>query len=416
MLLRKSFTWLHRWVGLAAGLVLALLGLTGSLMVWQAPLDAALNPQWFRAPASACAAPAQPLARTLALLARHAPQARAQTLVAPREPGAAYQVWEARDAASGRRTEHFIDPACGVYLGQRERGALRLDAAHAVPLLYELHSRLLAGETGHVVAGIAALLFAGLTATGLWLALPRAARGKRLRAWRHALSVSRGGAPAKRWYELHRAGGLWLGPVALLVSLTGAALVFPAPVRDAVAQVLPLQRLAKLPRQPAAQHPTPAPAAAASTPDDWLAAAQQQFPAARWSRLTLPKGAQGPVEVRLLQAGELRETTGYTRVRLDRQGRVLEIYDPLQAPDGNRLIDAVFPLHSAEALGLAARGLWTLFGLLPVTLLATGAWLWWRRQRRRQAQAGASSGATVTATLGAPEPPRSKPRSGATSA
>jgi uncharacterized iron-regulated membrane protein len=136
-------------------------------------------------------APPRPAAgaATLALLAQHAPQARA-TVVAPREPGAACQVWEARDAASGRRTEHFIDPACGV-LGQRERGALRLDAAHAVPLLYELHSRLLAGETGHVIAGIAALLFAGLTATGLWLAWPRAARGKRLRAWRHALSVSR---------------------------------------------------------------------------------------------------------------------------------------------------------------------------------------------------------------------------------
>jgi uncharacterized iron-regulated membrane protein len=142
--------------------------------------------------------------------------------------------------------------------------------------------------------------------------------------------------------------------------------------------------------------------------------AQQRFPAARWSRLTLPKGAQGPVEVRLLRPGELRETTGYTRVRLDRQGRVLERYDPLQAPGGNRLIDAVFPLHSAEALGLAARALWTLFGLLPVTLLATGAWLWWRRQRRRQAQAGGSSGATVTATRGEPEPPRSKPRSSAT--
>jgi hypothetical protein len=50
-----------------------------------------------------------------------------------------------------------------------------------------------------------------------------------------------------------------------------------------VAQVLPLQRLAKLPRQAAAQHPAPAPAAAASAPDEWLAVAQQQFPAARWS-------------------------------------------------------------------------------------------------------------------------------------
>ncbi|PZP28373.1 MAG: hypothetical protein DI603_19610 [Roseateles depolymerans] len=406
-MMRKPLTLLHRWVGLVAGLVLALLGLTGSLMVWQAPLDAALNPQWFSAPAQACPAPPRPVERTLALLAEHAPQARAQTVVAPREPGAAYQVWERREAASGQRREHFIDPACGLYLGQRDRGALRLDAAHAVPLLYELHSRLLSGDTGHEIAGITALLFTGLTLTGLWLAWPPAARGRRLRAWRQALSVSTAGPPTRRWYELHRAAGLWLTPLALLVSLTGAALVFQTPVRDAIAAVLPVQRLAKLPGSkgakagkagPADTRPAPAqdPAPAASAPDEWLAVAQQQFPTARWSRLTLPTSNQGLAEVRLLQPGELRAATGFTRVRLDRQGQVRERYDPLQAPSGSQLIDAVFPLHSAEPFGLAIRLLWSAFGLLPATLLATGAWLWWRRQRRRHA----ASAAPVTTAAG----------------
>ncbi|MFX8504388.1 hypothetical protein ABTL94_19180, partial [Acinetobacter baumannii] len=68
-------------------------------------------------------------------------------------------------------------------------------------------------------------------------------------------------------------------------------------------------------------------------PDAWVAAAQRQFPAPRWSRLSL--AGTGPVEVRLLQPGELRASTGYTRVRMDRQGRVLERYDPLTAPAGN---------------------------------------------------------------------------------
>lgn len=387
--MRKPLVLLHRWVGLLAGLLLGLLGLSGSFMVWQAQLDTALNPQWFKAPAMTCPSDPHPVERTLALLAEHIPQSHAQTVVAPREPGAAYQVWEARDAASGRRIEHFVDPDCGLYLGRRERGALHLDSAHAVPLLYELHSRLLAGELGHEIAGVAALLFCGLTLTGLWLAWPRAALGKRWRAWRQALSVRAGAAPAKRWYELHRAAGLWLAPVALLVSLTGAALVFQTQVRDGVASMLPVQRLAKLNAKARTGQPPPAEGhrVAPSTlpdlkPDDWIARAQMQFPSARWSRLTL--SAKGPAEVRLLQPDELRAVTGYTRVRLDRRGQVLERYDPVSAPSGNRLIDSVFPLHSAEALGLLARLVWTFFGLLPATLLATGAWLWWRRTRRRQ--------------------------------
>lgn len=388
--MRKLFMLLHRWVGLLAGLVLALLGLTGSLMVWQQSLDAALNPAWFRAQALACPATSQPVAHTLALLAEHVPRARAQTVVAPREPGAAYQVWEARQPDTGWRTEHFIDPACGRYLGSRERGAVRLDAAHAVPLLYELHSKLLGGETGHTIAGVAALLFTGLSLTGLWLSWPRTT-GPRLKAWGQALRVRWQGPQARRWYDLHRAAGLWLLPVALVVSLTGAALVFPNPTRDGVAAVLPLQRLAKLPKAAPGTAPAAGPAVG---PDAWVAAAQQAFPAARWSRLTL--AGKGPVEVRLLQPGELRESTGYTRVRLDRQGRVLERYDPLAAPAGNQLVDSFFPLHSGEALGLAARLLWTAFGLLPVTLLATGAWLWWRRRQRRAAQPRSSLGESIT--------------------
>jgi uncharacterized iron-regulated membrane protein len=83
-------------------------------------------------------------------------------------------------------------------------------------------------------------------------------------------------------------------------------------------------------------------------------------------------------------------------VRLDRQGRVLERYDPLAAPAGNQLVDSFFPLHSGEALGLAARLLWTAFGLLPVTLLATSAWLWWRRRQRRAAQLRSSLGESIT--------------------
>ncbi|WP_198439446.1 PepSY domain-containing protein, partial [Moritella sp. F3] len=63
-----------------------------------------------------------------------------------------------------------------------------------------------------------------------------------------ALRVGWQGPPTRRWYALHRAAGLWLLPIALVVSLTGAALVFPNPTRDGVAAVLPLQRLAKLPK------------------------------------------------------------------------------------------------------------------------------------------------------------------------
>lgn len=384
--MRRSLALLHRWVALLAGLLLALLGLTGSLMVWQAELDAALNPAWFAANGGGdlrhdCVASQHPLTRTLAVLAQTAPSAQPAIVLAPAQPGAAYQVWERRDPGTGLRREHFVDPVCSHYLGTRVRGAWQLDGAHFVPLLYELHSKLLAGETGHLVAGSGALVLFGLALSGIWLAWPARSTAA---AWRRVLTIKAGASQQRWWFDLHRAAGLWLAPLCLLLTLTGAALVFDASARAVVSSVLPVETLPRM-RPPAAKPTAEQPRKAQgpqALPDDLVALAMQRFPQASWSRLTLPTGEDGSAEVRLLQPGEPRADTGSTRVRLDAAGRVVAVHDPLRAPAGNVLLDWVFPLHSGEALGLVARVLWSAFGTVPALLLGTGLWLWWRRKRR----------------------------------
>ena len=85
--------------------------------------------------------------------------------------------------------------------------------------------------------------------------------------------------------------------------------------------------------------------------------------------------------MRLLQAAEVRADTGDTRIRLRADGSVVDRRDPLRGPAGDRLIAWLFPLHSGEALGLAGRIAWTVFGVAPALLFVTGTWLWWKRRR-----------------------------------
>jgi uncharacterized iron-regulated membrane protein len=329
-------------------------------------------------------APDPIVARVLSVLKAQAPDRQAGIVVAPHEAGAAYQVWERRDA-QGVRREHFIDPVCGRYLGHRDRGVVRWDAAHLVPTIYELHRYFWSGENGAIAAGTGGLVLFGLGLTGLVIAWPRQAL--KASSWRRVLTIRWDAAPARRWYDVHRTVGLWLLPLLLLLSLTGAALVFGTTARAWVGAVLPVQADARMAKPKAVE--TEHPSASEWTPDDWIAVAQQQFPAARWSRVTMPVG-QGPVEIRLLQPGEPRADTGNTRVRLSQQGVLLHRYDPLNAPAGNVVLNWLFPLHSAEAFGWAARVLWSLFGLVPSLLLGTGLWLWWRRRRALAQAQGAS--------------------------
>ena len=377
MPLRTLAMRLHRWVALALGAWFALLGLTGGVLVWHAELDRALNPEWF-APRTCAHRSATPVADALALFERATQGATATQVMAPSEAGAAFTVWQ-KPPADGLRRQHFVDPHCGAYLGQRAWGAARIDRAHVVPALYELHRALLLREAGHTAVGFAGLSLLFVAITGLWTAWPRHATRE---AWKRTLTLKRGASTHRRFYDLHRATGAWLAVFLLLMSVTGAYLCFPKQARVLVATLLPTSPAEM--RKPAQTRAAP------MSPDALVRRAETLWRDTRWSRLQLPNGGKGAWDVRLLQGEEVRADTGDTRVRFDDAGTLVDRRDPLRGPAGDRLIAWLFPLHSGEALGVVGRVAWSGLGLAPSLLFLTGLWLWLRRRRRAAASAVAA--------------------------
>jgi len=377
---------LHRWVALGLGTWFALLGLTGAFLVWHGDADRALNPQWF-APQQRCAAvSAAPVATSLAIFAREAPGAVATQVMAPVTPGAAYVVWQ-KPVGEGPRRQHFIDADCGQYLGWRDWGAVRFDRAHFVPAMYELHRALLSKEAGHVAVGFVGLLLLFVAITGVLTAWPR--HSTRV-AWKRTLTVKHGAGAHRRWYDLHRATGMWLVLFLLLMSLSGAYLCFPKQGRALVAMVLPtspstLRELATSAtshgEEAAGRHRNAEIPPAFANLDALVRQAQSLWPDTQWTRVQIPDNPAKGYDVRLLQGDELRADTGDTRVRMSATGKVVDVRDPLRASAGDTLLSWLFPLHSGEALGLAGRLAWSVFGLAPLLLFATGLWLWLKRRR-----------------------------------
>jgi uncharacterized iron-regulated membrane protein len=129
-------------------------------------------------------------------------------------------------------------------------------------------------------------------------------------------------------FDLHRALGLWLAPLLLLLSFTGSAMVFNQAFKNAISTWLPTQQLPK--HTAIADLPT----RQKQGLDSLAGLAEAQFERAQWTRLTLPKGEGGFVEVHLLQAGEPRADTGATRLHLGLDGSVLGKLDPLERTGG----------------------------------------------------------------------------------
>ena len=377
--MRGLLIFLHRWLGLSAGLFFVLQGLTGSLITFSPELDAWLNPGVLTAPAPGGPA----ISVDAAVAAAQAHTGRAPDFInLPGDYVEVYSAWYAakpRDRFSfAENTQVLIDPASGRILGSRVWGEPGLDRLHLMPMLFKFHYTMQAGWRGTLAVAILGSLVLVSLISGVVLWWPRSrARGK----WRAGFTWRGGGARFRQIFDWHRLAGIYSAAVLGGMVFTGLYMAWKIVLPDAAkVPILWVSTLADAPalksQRDAQQAPISLQAAAGN--------ALQAFPGARATRVRLPRTADGVIDVTLRQSGEWRKSNGYTRVMIDQySGARLHVRDPYAVPAGDKFVEALFPLHSGEAFGAVSRVLVCSAGLLPGFLFATGLWMWLARRRQR---------------------------------
>lgn len=344
--MRAALSTLHRWLGGLVGLGLALLGLTGTLLLWK--------PWWVMV----AQAPRPPTpAETLAIVrAAQVHGAGHVTL-----PSAEFGV-----ASAG------LPDGGGLYLAHDGRLLAQWRSVWERPetLLFDLHHHLLMGHDGEIIAGwlgLAAMLFC-ISGVILWWPTRRTFQARALPARLTRPAIIRH----------HRDIGVVLALPILLLAATGALMVLK-PLADAV--LGGLSSPAAVTAWQAKPPKTPTVAA------DWpavLAAARGQFALAEPRMIVLPRRSGDAIVVRLRQPAEWHPN-GRTTVALAGDGRVLLARDATAAPLAVRAQHMLYPLHSTRIAGRPAapllRFVFTLAGL-GLTLLGSLAVLSFWRQRR----------------------------------
>jgi len=240
-----------------------------------------------------------------------------------------------------------------------------------IDTLVLLHQSLLAGVTGRWIIGASGALLLFNAVGGLLLAWPR--RG----AWRPALSFKRRGPPVARLYGLHRALGL-VGVLPALVLVTAGVLLA---YDEGFSRLIGAGPVALPPRT---GHALVGFAEAVRT-------AQHALPGARLTAVTMPGPDDATYRVRLRAPGEWRRAYGASYVLVDAvSGDVRGVFPAAVAPWPRRAVDALFPVHTGEAGGLAGRILVLCTGLWLIGMIFIGPRLWWLRRARRQCAGGQS--------------------------
>lgn len=372
LLLRR----LHCWLALPLALFFIVLGLTGTAISWMHELDIFLNPDLLHVGGhdTEAQAPGTLLASLNALpgyenpFRLELPETKNDVLVAWYKDKAKNQ--------NGQATvrQVMLNPYTGAILGERNWGEMGLSRPLLMPTLFHLHRQLLAGETGKIVVSINAILLAIIALSGIYLWWP----ARRLKAWWSAITVSHKGSWKRFNFRLHRAAGFYAAPVFLMLAVTGIYFNKPQWILPNVANFTSSGNPNAVGKPVAAhldkaqQKPMPL--------QEILHIAQQQFPLARISRISIPNASSSIYEIRLHQPGELRKRTGATRVRIDGiRGTVVKIQDPLKAMNWDRIVSYFFPLHSGEIFGVVGKIVISSFGLMPLLFAISGTLIWLRR-------------------------------------
>jgi uncharacterized iron-regulated membrane protein len=382
--LRVIWVQIHLWLGLTLGVVGALVGLSGSILVYDHELDHALNPQRY-----AISGPEIALGFTdYAQRARQALDdgARPTGIRLPDLEDGPVMVF-AR-SGSGPFQRVYLDPPTGRVLdtasGRDYLGWLH--SFHESLTLREYNGREIVG-----VVGIAMLIS---SLSGIYLWWP--ARG----TLRHSLGFRRGFALTR---NLHYTCGFWGALLLALLSFTGIFLAFPDAGRKAVAVFGPVS-------------PSPrgiqAPESSGQSigPDDAVAIARALYPDAAVVGLGFPAGRRGAYRVNLREPGDTTPRSGTVAFIDPRSRAILHRADRAGRTAGDGFLVWQRILHEGGAFGGAGRFVTFLGGLLPGLLMATGLTMW-LRNRRRSGNAGFRARDVSRGGLGAVLPKRRRARS-----
>jgi len=359
---RRMLRQVHLWIGLGLGALLAPIGLTGALLVFDVEIDRWFDPARYAVTGSEVLQSADVY---LANAGKAVAGAQAASLRWPATPGAPITVLlrggegEGPSAASRLRMA-YLDPPTGRVLGVADfRGSL-------IGVIHSLHANLMAPDfSGRQIVGWVGLGLATMVVSGVWLWWPRAAAFLQALWWRRGAKVS---------VNLHHVLGIWIAGPLLVMALTGAYLSFPQQARGLIgffAEMSPRPQR-QGPGAALLRHP-------AQDPQRVLEIALQAGQGLRPTALSFPTAQDKAWRVQLVNAD------GEPRAALVDDATAAVAMAPLPAP-GDAFGAWLRRVHEATHHGALWRAIGFFCGFCPTILLVTGVIMWLRRRGGRAAQ------------------------------
>ena len=365
MTFRKAVGKLHLWLGLASGLIVLIVSLSGAVFVFQDEIRDLTQP-W----------------RHVAVQARPMlPPSVLQATAARAKPGftPSWTTYNGPDRSvavylsKGEETYYaFLNPYSGQLLKVQD---LRTDF---FTLVQHLHMYLLLPPAvGKWVVNVAVIIFVLMLGSGLVLWWPRNKAARRQR-----FSVKWDASPKRRTYDLHNVFGFYASALALVLALTGLCISYEwlmDGISTAVNGGRSIAAENALPRVDTLLTARPA----RPVVDVAYAEARQQSP--RAEMLLIGPASQGADPVWVTAYGQALHYYHRDDYKFHpRTGQLLQAQPHAGKSPGKKLSDMNYDLHTGLILGLGGKIIAFVVSLLAASLPVTGFLVWRGRHKKNR--------------------------------
>ena len=366
-MLKKTLFQLHWFFGITAGLVLALMGITGAAVSFQDEMLLALNPTVLSVQKrEAGVLPPAELVRKL-----EATEGKTVSMLwVESESGHAARVFFTPPAGERRGQMRYFDPYTGDYMGD----AVGQDV---FGFILQLHRFLAMGETGRQITGACTLILLFFCLSGLYLRWPR-----QVASWRAWLTLDwRKKGRSFNW-DLHSVFGTWCLLFYLLAALTGLSWSY-----DWYSQGL-TKLLSDAPQNERMRKRGPPPAGPAPVADYdaiWSSIYSNAGPGLSAYNIRMPAVAGQPATVYYLLKSSPHDRA-LNQINLDPATGEVKSHDRYASKAlGAQLLTSIYALHTGSYFGLVGRVILTVSALCMPLFFITG-WLLYLDRRRKKRQ------------------------------
>ncbi|AFY31692.1 PepSY domain-containing protein [Calothrix sp. PCC 7507] len=357
--IRNLSFYLHRYIGLFVGLILIIIGLTGSLLVFEQEINRwQVSQQFGQVSPQEQRVSMETILNNVKTTYANQPELKLRSMnMLPKNSTYTVYLKTPNDA----QINVFVNPYSGAIMGDRQW------ESSFWGIVFKLHYALLAGRTGEIIVGIAALLLLILSITGiiLWPGWRRLINGFKIKWQAHPKRVN---------FDIHKVFGIITAVFLGLIAFTGFCWNFYDFTKPAIYAVTSTPNLPEPISKPVTGKP---PLGLAEI----LQKADAALPGAVTTYITFPSKPEDAFAIYKKQPQESNDY-GDSAVYLDQfSGAVLRLQNGLSLPLGDRVLNSFTPLHYGTFWGLPTRILYVFVGLAPLILSVTG-WVMWSYRRR----------------------------------